>query len=138
MRVVANQMQKEANVMKEEATKMKQEMQQDIKDDAERDEQRRKGYGQSNQMEDNNASGLAGKGEKDKESGVEEAGKSTGDQNTKQEEATYLSVARRQYQNRIKGFSLKDHKCSRCWLIKECCVCDRIAPVNTKHECIYV
>ena len=58
------------------------------------------------------------------------------DKRKEQDAATYSSMARRQYQNRVSRFSQKDHKCLRCWLIKECCICDKITPVSTKHECI--
>jgi hypothetical protein len=54
----------------------------------------------------------------------------------KEEDATFTAVARRQYETRVANFSHKELKCTKCWLLKEVCVCNQVAPVTTKHECI--
>jgi hypothetical protein len=126
MKQDAIKLQGEATCMHDKATKMKH----DMEDDAERAHQREnKGKNiEVNEEKVDKVDKVDKKEEREEEENEREQ--------SEQDAATYIGVAKRQYQNRIKGFSQKDHKCPKCWLIRECCVCDKIAPVSTKHECI--
>eukprot|EP00026_Physarum_polycephalum_P002133 Phypoly_transcript_02137.p2 GENE.Phypoly_transcript_02137~~Phypoly_transcript_02137.p2 ORF type:complete len:407 (-),score=82.27 Phypoly_transcript_02137:59-1279(-) len=141
MQEEASRMKSDASAMRVEAGRMNErvaKMKQDMKDDADRDEQKRnKGEKDTKKTTENEEDEGDIKEDEPREQDDEGGGKEERERKRKEQDAaTYLAVARRQYQNRIKGFSQKDHKCAKCWLINECCVCDKIAPVSTKHEYI--
>lgn len=125
MKQAAEQMQVNAEKMKEKAAKMRQDMKHDAEMDAKNDVA--------------NTGTLVQGREQQQEEGGDRRGYRSRDDSWKSktnDAETYFTMAKRQYKNRVKGFSQKEHKCQRCWLIKECCVCDKITPVSTKHECI--